>query len=147
MVKEEIDLLCQFLFLGGRGHYEEIWPQKSYSVDEIRKTYTKNTPIESISRIRYDTQEILSYSRHQKRYSAIAGAVKGFLRPPYSGWFNLLIKGDDQSEFLLSSGMHNRSKSTLVSKENNLLYFFVQGQKTTSVFMYTVFNQLFPLQD
>ena len=57
---------------------------------------------------------------------------EGFLRPPYSGVFRLMIKCDDGGEFYLTNSSNGRSKT-------NMVYFLIHFFDFQMVFFYHVF--------
>lgn len=103
------------IILGGRGYHEEVWPTKT-DISSLMNTYTSTSPVESIPSIKYGTQSIFSSIKYETRkYEKIGATFKGFLKPPYSGWFNLMVKADDQSNFYLHTGENNVTVHNLVS--------------------------------
>lgn len=105
-----------FLFTtGGRGFIQEIWPgHGNKPTTEIRDTYTATYPINSTKTIEYATQQLSSRTASQYNYehTRLAARYEGLFKPPYSGYFNLLISGDDSLDFWMS---HNRSSIGMVS--------------------------------
>ena len=66
--------------------------------------------------IKYDTLLISDKIRYvTRKYQKIGAKVKGFLKPPYSGMFNILVQADDQAEVWMSTGPRNMSTTSLVS--------------------------------
>ena len=47
-------------------------------------------------------------------YNAVAAKWKGFLKPPYSGMFHVLINADDLGEVWLSKNGNNRDPKNMV---------------------------------
>ena len=50
-----------------------------------------------------------------KKYTYIGARFHGFFRPPYTGYFNILIMTDDYGEILISHGQNNMSSTAMVS--------------------------------
>ena len=114
-VRLQQQVLNSFLSLGGRGYSQELWiDHKTNSIVNVR-TFSESYPINSTRSTLYDTQHLASFGRsfpQFSRYKYVCGKFTGFLRPPYSGMFRMLITADDVGEFWLS---FNRSAIGMVS--------------------------------
>ena len=66
--------------------------------------------------IQYGKQSVYSNNIKGHDTSKDKGTVKfqGFLKPPYDGWFNLMINGDDAATFKLYTGEGNATRENLV---------------------------------
>lgn len=102
------------IFTGGRGFIQELWPgYGNKPTSQIRDTYTSTYPINSTKTVEYATQQLSSsVSRYNYEHNRLAARYEGLFKPPYSGYFNLLISGDDSLDFWMS---HNRSSIGMVS--------------------------------
>ena len=65
------------------------------------ETYTANSPVNSTTEIRYDSQEFYHDTWYRKDYdntdlSSSCVKYEGYLNPPYSGMFKLFARADDR---------------------------------------------------
>ena len=114
-----------FYSTGGRGFIQEIWLSASYhSPSVIRNTFTSTHPYNSTKTVEYGTQELSSVvSRYNPKLNRIAAKFEGLFKPPYSGYFNLLISGDDVLDFYMS---HNRSRVGMVRRILHILQLLIK---------------------
>ena len=110
-----------FLCLGGRGYHSEVWDYAEYNVHKVRTQFNSTYPVPSKRSTEYGTQELRKHVNFKEvEYNAVGAKWKGFLKPPYSGMFHVLINADDLGEVWLSKDGNNRHPKNLV--RNILLY-------------------------
>ena len=86
---------------GGRGFIQQLWPNcNEYRISQV-ETYTANSPVNSTTEIRYDSQEFYHDTWYRKDYdntdlSSSCVKYEGYLNPPYSGMFKLFARADDR---------------------------------------------------
>ena len=112
----------------------------THSLNNIRTKYNSTYPVNSKQKIKFDTQFINSYTPYDQRLPGIGGKIKGFLEPPYSGWFNLLIRADDSSDIWISDGARNASTSQLrkvasISYYSCRSFFYQSSQKSELMYL------------
>ena len=112
--------------IGSRGFIQEIWPEdRNTNVDDVRTKFTSTFPVNSTLTYEYATQRLNSrISRYNNRFKFLSARYEGFLKPPYTGYFNLLISGDDFLEFWLS---FNRSSIGMVRSHAFLCCFYCRA--------------------
>ena len=89
--------------LGGRGYHLSIWNDASADDQTVRSTYTATSPKQRIFEVGLDKA---SYDGGERNLQKVSVQMKGFLTPPYTGNFKLMLKADDIGKFFLSqSGM------------------------------------------
>eukprot|EP00111_Clytia_hemisphaerica_P022445 TCONS_00065960-protein len=112
--KADQNLLNGDLFAGGRGYFQEAWPNhRNYDVKTVRTRYNSTYPIKSLKTTEYALQDYNNYDKYEVKLSYASARYEGFLRPPYSGMFRLMINCDDQGEFFISQGSQNRSRDNM----------------------------------
>ena len=75
-------------------------------------------------------------------YNAVGAKWKGFLKPPYSGMFHVLINADDLGEVWLSKDGNNRHPKNLV---RNMLLYISSDKKTHEKILLSVYLRLIKL--
>lgn len=75
--------------------------------------------MKSLLTIEHGTQDISSLNKYESRYKKVAARYEGFIRPPYSGLFMLMVNLDDVGEVWMSEGQQNRTNSEMVRSMSN----------------------------
>ena len=94
-----------------------MWDYAEYNVDKVRTQFNSTYPVPSKQSVEYGTQELRKHVNFKEvEYNAVGAKWKGFLKPPYSGMFHVLINADDLGEVWLSKDGNNRDPKNLVRK-------------------------------
>lgn len=120
------------VFVGPRGFQQELWTDCNVRhVDQYFDDRFKPGAYNYISTIRTDKQELSSiYNNYDGRFDTLCAKFNGYFRPPYSGYFKLLINADDTGDFFFSDCERNCSDADLVSKlKNQNASFFARNWK------------------
>ena len=86
-----------------------LWKTKT-SLNDLKSTLISTTPDEK--NISYTSLSVSSEYRFDERHDVVAYKFWGFFRPPFTGYFHIMVRSDDASEILIS---RNGSTETLVS--------------------------------
>lgn len=87
---------------------QEIWPNvRSYDVHAVRTKFNTTYPAHSKRTIEYATQHLYSAKTYSSRYDALCAQYEGYIKPPYSGNFKLMISADDRGELYIGNATSN----------------------------------------
>ena len=101
-----------------------MWDYAQYQVYTVRTQFNSTYPVPSKRSVEYGTQELRKYANFKAvEYDAVAAKWKGFLKPPYSGMFHVLINADDLGEVWLSKDGNNRDPKNMVRKLITKIFF------------------------
>uniref|UniRef100_A0A7M5WXN7 IPT/TIG domain-containing protein n=3 Tax=Clytia hemisphaerica TaxID=252671 RepID=A0A7M5WXN7_9CNID len=128
-------------FPGPRGFQQELWTNCNVRhVDENFDERFKPGASNYVSSVRTDKQELSSiYNNYDGRFDSLCAKFNGYFRPPYTGYFKLLINADDTGDFYFSDCESNCTDSDLRRVAYTTSYthnFWTHVEKQQSEYIY-----------